>query len=179
MRRDPEYRQCPPSGGVRTDEAGCCERICGSMMKPKLLLIAVADLGILGLAYGLVNARVTDSAAVSLAIAAVGVVTLFGVLATSDETTKVTTRFALTAAVSSVWFASVGALLFDSGGKGTNADQAFQSVSLVMGVVIAFHFGAQAYQAVAETKGKQTAPDPGAAGREVVAGTAKPRDVLD
>jgi hypothetical protein len=73
------------------------------MIKPKLLFIAVADLGVLGLAYALVNARVTDSSAVSWAVAAVGLVTLFGVLAASDETTKVTTRFALTAAVSSAW----------------------------------------------------------------------------
>ena len=51
-----------------------------------------------------------------------------------------------------MWFASVGTLLFFVGEKAPLASEAFTGISIVMGVVVAFYFGAQAYEAVGKAR---------------------------
>jgi hypothetical protein len=105
--------------------------------------------------FALREQDVYRDAALSLAVAAIGIVTLLGLLAARDENTQVTTRFALTVSVSAVWFASVGTLLFVVGEQAPLASEAFNGISIVMGVVVAFYFGAQAYEAVGIAKARQ------------------------
>ena len=121
-------------------------------MRGRLLAIAAIDIGLLILGFALREQDVYKDAALSLAVAAIGIVTLLGLLAARDENTQVTTRFALTVSVSAVWFASVGTLLFVVGEEAALASEAFNGVSIVMGVVVAFYFGAQAYEAVGKAK---------------------------
>jgi arginine exporter protein ArgO len=121
-------------------------------MRARLLAIAAIDIGLLIVGFALREQDVYKDAALSLAVAAIGIVTLLGLLAARDENTQVTTRFALTVSVSAVWFASVGTLLFFVGEKAPLASEAFNGISIVMGVVVAFYFGAQAYEAVGKAK---------------------------
>ena len=121
-------------------------------MSTRLIVIAVLDLILLGAGLALGRVDTFKSSAVSWAVAAIGIVTLLGLLAGRDENTKVTTRFALTVAVAALWFASVGSLLFHLEDPGPLPDEAFTGISLVMGVVVAFYFGAQAYEAVGKAK---------------------------
>lgn len=137
-------------------------------MRRHLLIIATVDIGLLTAGFILRERGVFEDAALSLAVAAIGIVTLLGLLAARDENTKVTTRFALTVSVSAVWFASVGTLLFFVGEKAPLASEAFNGISVVMGVVVAFYFGAQAYEAVGRAKAEgldstvtRKAPDTG------------------
>jgi len=129
-------------------------------MRGRLVVIAALDIGLLIAGFALREQDVSGDAALSLAVAAIGIVTLLGLLAGRDENTKVTTRFALTVSVSAVWFASVGTLLFFVGEKAPLASEAFNGISVVMGVVVAFYFGAQAYEAVGKAKaeGGETGP---------------------
>ncbi len=117
-------------------------------MRTRLLMIAAIDIGLLVVGFALRETDIFKDAALSLAVAAIGIVTLLGLLAARDENTKVTTRFALAVSVSAVWFASVGTLLFFVGESAPLASEAFNGISIVMGVVVAFYFGAQAYEAV-------------------------------
>jgi hypothetical protein len=117
-------------------------------MRGRLITIAAIDIGMLIGGFALRELDVFKDAALSLAVAAIGIVTLLGLLAARDQNTKVTTRFALTVSVAAVWFASVGTLLFFVGEKAPLASEAFNGISIVMGVVVAFYFGAQAYEAV-------------------------------
>jgi hypothetical protein len=121
-------------------------------MRRRLLAIAAVDIGLLIVGFTLREQDVYKDAALSLAVAAIGIVTLLGLLAAKDENTQVTTRFALTVSVSAVWFASVGTLLFFVGEQAPLASEAFNGISIVMGVVVAFYFGAQAYEAVGKAK---------------------------
>jgi len=121
-------------------------------MRTRLLMIAALDIGLLIGGFALRELDVFKDAALSLAVAAIGIVTLLGLLAARDENTKVTTRFALAVSVSAVWFASVGTLLFFVGERAPLASEAFNGISIVMGVVVAFYFGAQAYEAVGIAK---------------------------
>jgi len=123
-------------------------------MRRRLITIAAIDIGLLIVGFALRERDIYSDAALSLAVAAIGIVTLLGLLAARDENTKVTTRFALTVSVSAVWFASVGTLLFFVGEKAPLASEAFNGISIVMGVVVAFYFGAQAYEAVGVAKAK-------------------------
>jgi len=121
-------------------------------MRGRLLAIAAIDIGLLIVGFALREQDVYKDAALSLAVAAIGIVTLLGLLAARDENTQVTTRFALTVSVSAVWFASVGTLLFFVGEQAPLGSEAFTGISIVMGVVVAFYFGAQAYEAVGKAK---------------------------
>ena len=121
-------------------------------MPARLLAIAAIDIGLLIVGFALRDQDVYKDAALSLAVAAIGIVTLLGLLAARDENTQVTTRFALTVSVSAVWFASVGTLLFFVGEKAPLGSEAFTGISIVMGVVVAFYFGAQAYEAVGKAR---------------------------
>lgn len=121
-------------------------------MRGRLLAIAAIDIGLLIVGFALREQDVYKDAALSLAVAAIGIVTLLGLLAARDENTQVTTRFALTVSVSAVWFASVGTLLFFVGEQAPLGSEAFNGISIVMGVVVAFYFGAQAYEAVGKAK---------------------------
>jgi hypothetical protein len=121
-------------------------------MRARLLAIAALDIGLLIVGFALREQDVYKDAALSLAVAAIGIVTLLGLLAARDENTQVTTRFALTVSVAAVWFASVGTLLFFVGDQAPLASEAFNGISIVMGVVVAFYFGAQAYESVGRAK---------------------------
>jgi hypothetical protein len=137
-------------------------------MRTRLLAIAALDIVILIGGFALREANIFTDAALSLAVAAIGIVTLLGLLAARDDNTKVTTRFALTVSVSAVWFASVGTLLFFVGEETPLGSEAFNSVSIVMGVVVAFYFGAQAYEAVGMAKAR--ASSDGATGNSSAGG---------
>lgn len=126
-------------------------------MRIRLIIIAAIDIGLLIVGFAFRERDIYSDAALSLAVAAIGIVTLLGLLAARDENTKVTTRFALTVSVSAVWFASVGTLLFFVGEQAPLGSEAFNGISVVMGVVVAFYFGAQAYEAVGTARAKSGA----------------------
>ncbi len=121
-------------------------------MQQRIVGIAVVDIAVIGLAHLIREVGDLDNAIVAWAIATVGLVTLLGLLSANDRQTRVTTRFAIAVSVSVVWVVSVGHLMFYTGSEGTLAGEAVNSLTLAMSVVIAFYFGAQAFETVARTR---------------------------
>lgn len=123
-------------------------------MRTRLIVIAAVDLLLLGGGFALSQVDSVGNASISWSVGAIGIVTLLGLLAGSGLTTKVTTQFALTVSVAAVWFASVGSLLFFVEEEGPLAGDAFNGVSIVMGVVVSFYFGTKAYESVGKERAK-------------------------
>ena len=120
---------------------------------------------------------------------AVGLITLFGLLSANTKQTKVTGRFAIAMTLIVLWLAVIGAVSFVATAEDeTLIDEAFQSITVAVSVVLAFYFGAQVFQAVAgkaaETGNGEEPPEELAEGTggshvESLHRTVKDREVWD
>jgi hypothetical protein len=115
----------------------------------------IAVLDVLAVAIGLaLEAWWETLAPVSVAVAAVGVITFFGLVILLGGFPEVIghpgrMRGVLTAAFTSVFFVLLGLLAFFQGGEASElGDHLVTSLTYLMGVIIAFYFGATTYERV-------------------------------